>query len=353
MAERALASVRVIDALEPIPNADAIEVATIDGWKVVVKKGEYRVGDKAVYLEIDSWVPFELAPFLVKNAAKPREYMGIQGERLKTIKLRGQISQGLLIDLKTAATYVGMRPGRNLMQKIATCFGIKPKLEGDVTEKLGIIKWEPPLPAELAGKAKGNFPTHLWPKTDEERIQNCFKYLSRRDPEETYEVTVKMDGSSCTLARFEGELRVCSRNLELKIDDDNATNSFVAIAMRYGEQVPDGFAVQGELWGESIQDNLENVKGHHFSVFKVFDVANQKFLLPEERRAFCVEHGFEHVKVLETIAVAPNSVADALAMAEGPSLHAKIREGIVYKSNSDPNHSFKAISNSWLLKTGK
>jgi RNA ligase (TIGR02306 family) len=60
---RKLASIRVIDSIDPIVGADAIEVATVGGWKIVVKKGEFAVGDLAVYLEIDSWVPTELAPF--------------------------------------------------------------------------------------------------------------------------------------------------------------------------------------------------------------------------------------------------------------------------------------------------
>jgi RNA ligase (TIGR02306 family) len=93
---RKLASIRKIADIRPIPDADAIEVAVVDGWKVVVKKGEYSVGDLAVYLEIDAWVPHALAPFLSKGQ-EPREYNGVKGERLRTVKLRGQVSQGLLL----------------------------------------------------------------------------------------------------------------------------------------------------------------------------------------------------------------------------------------------------------------
>ena len=96
---RKLASVRVIDAISVIPGADAIEVATIGGWDVVVKKGEYKPGDIAVYFEVDSWIPTTLASFLTKPGQEPREYKGIKGERLKTVKLRGQLSQGLLLPL--------------------------------------------------------------------------------------------------------------------------------------------------------------------------------------------------------------------------------------------------------------
>ena len=88
-----------IDAVDSIPGADAIEVATVGGWKVVVKKGEFSVGDLAVYAEVDSWIPTELAPFL-SNGKEPRIYNGVLGERLRTVTLKKQISQGLLLPLK-------------------------------------------------------------------------------------------------------------------------------------------------------------------------------------------------------------------------------------------------------------
>jgi RNA ligase (TIGR02306 family) len=96
---RKLATIRRIADIQPIEGADAIEVATVDGWKVVIKKNEFKVGDLAVYLEIDSWIPHELAPFLSKGQ-EPREYNGVKGERLRTIKLRGTTSQGLLLKIE-------------------------------------------------------------------------------------------------------------------------------------------------------------------------------------------------------------------------------------------------------------
>jgi RNA ligase (TIGR02306 family) len=92
---RKLATIRHIDAIDPIPNADSIEVATLGGWKVVVKKNDFTVNDLAIYCEIDSWIPHTLAPYLSKGET-PKVYNGVEGQRLKSIKLRGQISQGLL-----------------------------------------------------------------------------------------------------------------------------------------------------------------------------------------------------------------------------------------------------------------
>lgn len=391
---RKLASIRRIADIQPIEGADTIEVATIDGWKVVVKKGEFKVGDLALYLEIDSWVPHELAPFLSKGQ-EPRVYNGVKGERLRTIKLRGQVSQGLLLktnQLVFAIETKSIGPDSSAVLRIENL-----DHEGaDLTEALGIQKWEAPIPAQLQGQAAGMFPTSLIPKTDQERIQNCFGEIQKRAKrfatekvwntetqtleehpvvvpadfkEPTYEVTMKLDGSSCTIFCWEGELRVCSRNLELKINEENKDNTFVATALKYADSIPDGFAFQGEVMGEGIQGNREGFKGHRFFVFDIFDIKKHEYLTPFERREFLgdlravgitefTHHGGvgfvtpEHVPVLGTDWKAPSSVEEGLALAEGPSITHKIREGLVWKCNEDPSFSFKTISNQFLLKGG-
>lgn len=365
---RKLASIRRIADIQPIEGADAIVVATVDGWKVVVKKDEFKVGDLAVYLEIDSWVPHELAPFLSKGQ-EPREYNGVKGERLRTIKLRGQVSQGLLLPLSMWA------PARRPWTIAEEGFE-----EGtDITEYLGIQKWEAPIPAQLQGQAAGMFPTSLIPKTDQERIQNCFGEIQKRAKrfatekvwnaetqtleehpvavpddfkEPTYEVTMKLDGSSCTIFRWEGELRVCSRNLELKINDENKDNTFVAMALKIGDKIPNGFAFQGEVMGPGIQGNREGFTEHKFFVFDIFDIRNHEYLAPTKRREIRRTFGLDHVPVLGTDWKAPASVEEGLSLAEGPSINHKVREGLVWKCNEDPSFSFKTISNAFLLKGG-
>lgn len=363
---RKLASIRKVTQIKPIEGADAIEAFQVDGWWVVDKKGAHNVGDLVVYLEIDSWVPHELAPFLSKGK-EPSEYNGIKGERLRTIRLRGQVSQGLLLSLRDPVVYKAL-------------LGSNDWYEGqDFTELLGIQKWEPPMPTQLQGKAKGNFPTHLVPKTDQERIQNCFKKIQERakrlptetvwDPvlqrlneqpvvvpedfkEPTYEVTMKLDGSSMTVFRWEGELRVCSRNLELKIEEDNMSNSFVAMAVKIGEKVKDGLAFQGELMGPGIQGNREGFSEYKFFVFDVFDIQRQEYLSPLNRHHVVEFHELDHVPVLGADWKAPATVEEGLALAEGPSINHKTREGLVWKCNEDPSFSFKTISNQFLLKIG-
>lgn len=377
---RKLASIRRIADIQPIEGADAIEVATIDGWKVVVKKGEFVVDDLAVYLEIDSWVPHELAPFLSKGQ-EPRKYNDVKGERLRTIRLRGQVSQGLLLKIDTddGWNYIFSSPSDKHENYFVDLGEVA--IEGDdVTELLGIQKWEAPIPAQLQGQAAGMFPTSLIPKTDQERIQNCFGDIQKRAKrfatekvwnaetqtleehpviipadfkEPTYEVTMKLDGSSCTIFRWEGELRVCSRNLELKINDENKDNTFVAMALEIGNNIPEGFAFQGEVMGEGIQGNREGFKGHRFFVFDIFDIQKHEYLSPVNRRDLCNQLGVEHVPVLGTDWKAPSSVEEGLALAEGPSINHKIREGLVWKCNEDPSFSFKTISNTFLLKGEK
>jgi RNA ligase (TIGR02306 family) len=366
---RKLASIRRIADIQPIEGADAIVVATIDGWKVVVKKDEFNVGDLALYIEIDSWVPHDLAPFLSKGH-EPREYNGVKGERLRTVKLRGQVSQGLLLPFTASmAIKIGAGPGAKF----------EDYAELDLTEYLGVQKWEAPIPAQLQGQAAGMFPTSLIPKTDQERIQNCFGEIQKRAKrfatekvwnsetqtleehtvvvpadfkEPTYEVTMKLDGSSCTIFRWEGELRVCSRNLELKINDENKDNTFVAMALKIGDRVKDGLAFQGEVVGPGIQGNREGFAEHKFFVFDIFDIQKHEYLSPENRRWVAEFHELDHVPVLGNNWTAPESVEAGLALAEGPSINHKIREGLVWKCNENPSFSFKTISNQFLLKGG-
>lgn len=154
---RKLASIKPITHIRPIPDADAIECAIVDGgWPVVVKKGEYQPGDVAIYLEIDSWVPHELAPFLSKGK-EPREYNGVKGERLRTMKFHGQVSQGLLIRVSDVPLHVYAVTNSDTgeayhMDEIVWEIG------EDLTLELGIQKWEPPIPTQLQGQMKGAFP---------------------------------------------------------------------------------------------------------------------------------------------------------------------------------------------------
>lgn len=348
---RKLATIRKIDALTPIEGADKIELATVGGWKVVCQKGLYNEGDLAVYFEIDSWIPHTLAPFLSKGQF-PRVFEGVEGERLKTIKLRGQISQGLLMPLKEIGEVLGLQIYGEIYGDFEDGY--------DMTDLLGIKKWEKAIPAQLAGISRGNFPT-LIPKTDQERCQNLVKEIvSANEAGTKFEITEKLEGSSMTVYRIQGEFGVCSRNMNLKEVKGNAFwDTAIAEDINTKMQNVDpywDFAIQGELVGPGIQGNIYGLKETNFYVFDVYDIQMGSYMKPAARRALIDAMGLKHVPVLSAAAALKDSmgitsVDGLLRYAEGQSILTSIdveREGVVFKE-VEGGFTFKAISNKYLM----
>lgn len=344
---RKLVTIRKIDEIRPIEGADAIEVAILGGWQVVIKKGSSKVGDLVAYAEIDSWIPTDLAPFLSKGK-DPKEFEGVKGERLRTVKLRGQISQGLLIDLFTVAEYC---------KGVVTSDGIEVEnriysLDDDITDLLGVKKWEASMPAQLAGQVKGNFPS-LIPKTDQERVQNISRQINEaRTNGVAFTVEEKLEGSSMTCYLIDGAFGVCSRNLDLKRDE---ANSFWQVAIeqnieqRMRDAGCDNFAIQGELIGPGIQKNIYKLSKLDFYVFDVYDIKAGKYLTPSDRRHLVDILGLKNVPVLET-GVSLGTMQEIIDGADGESVLCKtLREGVVYKAN-DGSMTFKSISGEYLSK---
>jgi RNA ligase (TIGR02306 family) len=342
---RKLASIRRIDELNPIEGADKIEVATVGGWKVVCQKGLYNVGDLAVYFEIDSWIPSAVAPFLTKDGHFPKVFEGVEGERLKTIRLRGQLSQGLLMPIHNdkTGTYLMVYTDETGEYSLTVAEG------DDVSEPLGILKWEKAIPAQLAGISRGNFPT-LIPKTDQERVQNLKKEIAAAQGQ-VYEVTEKLEGSSMTCYVIDGEFGVCSRNLNLKETEGNSFWNAARdndleqkmLARQYD------FAIQGELIGPGVQGNIYKLTKPEFYVFDIYDVKDGEYMNPAARRQLVESLGLKHVPILDDMYVLNDDVEQLLTLAEGKSrMFDTEREGIVFKQN-DGGMTFKAISNKYLL----
>ena len=346
---RKLATVRRIAEINPIPGADKIVRATVDGWQLVTAiDNGFQVGDLVIYCEIDSWIPHAVAPFLSKGK-EPRVFDGIAGERLRTMRMRGQISQGLLLPISAAAEYfVGSKfdEGQELSEFFTP--------GADVTELLGIVKYEAPVPACLAGEVKGMFPSVI-PKTDQERIQNLTtEFEVWKEQGLLWEETEKAEGSSMTVYRYQDYVGVCSRNLDLKRNPDN---SLWATAIRYdleqllastGRQL----AIQGELVGEGIQGNIYQLRGQDFFVYDIYDIDRGDYLLPKERDELMRQWNLRHVPVLRSsVSFAGMTVADVLKSADGKSVlgvNGCLREGVVYKCRTR-RLSFKAISDLYLL----
>ena len=345
--ERKLATIRKIKEINPIEGADAIELAVVDGWQVVVAKNVgHQVGDLVVYCEIDSFLPIEPEfEFLRKSSYKK---MGDQeGFRLKTIKLRGQISQGLILPYSVIP-----------IAQFATAADLPEGM--DVSEMLGIVKYEPPIPAQLAGRVKGSFPSFLR-KTDEERIQNLEKEYTEwtLSSKHQFYATEKLDGSSFTCYIKNGEFGVCSRNMDLLETEDN---TFWAVARKldlenklrsFGKNI----CFQGEMVGSGIQGNHYNMKDQTVFFYNIFLIDEREYVGYDEFRNMLFDLDLACVPVLsypfnfpaDSVAALP-TVSALLRSAEGKSvLNDKVeREGLVIRS-MDRTISFKAISNKFLL----
>lgn len=336
---RKLASVRRIDDVQPIPNADAIEVVTIGGWKVVVKKQDaFKVGDLVCYVEIDSVLP-------------PKEefaFLANSRYRIRTIKLRGQVSQGIVFPLS-------ILPAGDYVE------------DQDVTDVLGVIKYEPAIPAQLRGAVKGNFPSFLI-KTDESRVQNLSKRLHHYQGTPMY-ASVKLDGSSFTVYLKDGEFGVCSRNMDLKEDLNNSywkTARELQVEEKLHQTadllgITGGIAIQGELVGPGIQKNRLGLPKLDIYVFNIFDISARKFVSIGKLKDACNKVGLKHVPIVFEDVPLSTDVLSYVETVNGmvhPIYCLKDIEGLVYRPmvEIDDEHgrlSFKVINNNYLLKHGE
>ncbi len=311
--ERKLASVQRALEILPIENADAIELVRINGWQCVTKKGEFRVGDLGVFLEIDA-IPPDNSTFNFLWSAKD----GTVAERpekfrIRTMKLRGALSQGLFLPL--ASFDLG-----------------EVSVGDDVTEKLGVTKYEPPIPIAGGGDIGGLFPGFV-PKTDEIRVQSAPEVIAEifASP---YAITLKYDGTSATFCvdpRDEHFL-VCGRNYAINDGD----NLYWRIARQYDLEAKlrahPTMAIQGEICGPGIQKNRLDLKQLALFVFNVYNLAERRYLDHDEARAFTSEIGLSAVETLETGDSFGYDLPALLRLAEGKYPGTKNqREGIVVR----------------------
>jgi RNA ligase (TIGR02306 family) len=263
--ERKLASIQRVESIAPIAGADKIVKARVMGWDVVVKKGELAAGDACVFFEIDAILP---------NGPNWAEFMRVRGFRLKTMRLRGVLSQGLALPVSILPEGTPIEIGR------------------DVSSLLGVTKHEPVLPdtREIAGP----FPTRV-PKTDELRLQSALAVLDELRGRDFY-VTTKLDGMSATYLRAsDGAFVACSRNWALAKGPSPIWR--VAEELGLPERLPPGFAVQGELCGPGIQKNRLGLAAPTLFAFSVFEVSAGRFLDHAAMVTWCAELGVATVPV--------------------------------------------------------
>ncbi len=367
---RQLASVQEILNLKPIPGADLIEKAYILGWECVVKKGEFKKGDLCVYFEIDSILP----PEPVFEFMEPRKY------RVKTIKLRKQIAQGLALPIDILKDFgvvhldkytegtdltelIGVKKYDPEAQKERRKLAANPK-QHPLTKKMLQYKWFRKLYFKWNIKQKGNFPKFI-PKTDEDRIQSCPSLL-RKHMDESFYVAEKLDGQSGTYALIEynkfklfktNEFFVCSRNLRKTKNDKDNNWWEIAEKFKIEEKLKTcgykNIAIQGEIVGPGIQSNKYKLQERDFFVFNVFDIDKQEYFPLQKKIQFCNNIGLKLVPIMKDFISfdEDTTVKSIVDMSEGFSeLYKTSREGLVFRRVFNDKISFKVINPKFLLK---
>lgn len=254
-----VATIERIAEINPHPNADALELAKINGWQVCVKKNEFKVNSLCIYITVDS----------ILDDCPQYEFLRSKHFRIKTIKLRGALSQGIAFPISLLKSF-----GHDIVP-------LDDNIEGtDVADFVKAKHYEKPVPANLAGQVKGYRPSYI-KKTDEDNIKSNPGIINELF-DKPYVITLKVDGSSGTFYVKDNLFGVCSRNLELKRDDNNA---FWKVAVKYDLEnkikqyfVNKNIALQGEVYGPGIQDNLLGVSEISFAAFNLFDIDNQVYL---------------------------------------------------------------------------
>lgn len=383
---RKLVTKRTISELKPIEGADNIVAAVVDGWEVVVKKGEFNEGDECVFFEIDSFLPANDPRYEFLHKTGIKQVDGIGRIRLRSVRLRKQLSQGLALPI-------------NLFPEVVS----NDELE-DYSEVLNVTKYERPEPK--APGAAGNFPSWIR-KTDEERIQNIQRTYERDYSDVEFVPTLKLDGTSTTLSfllpnqadkwltdtpdtnesedsvgevssassedvvsnqppkfinvdkdGIVGQFILCSRNLMIRFNPDShytkAVQPYMDALAKMATDLGESIALQGETMGEGIQGNPEQFSKYEFFAFNLYSIDRGEYFSFDKSQELLNKYGIQGVPVLgEPVKVFKEfkTVNDFLTHAEGKSINAQIREGVVWKSvGITPPVSFKAISNEFLLK---
>lgn len=334
---RHLASVQQIVDIQPIPNADSIEVATVLGWHTVVKKGQFQIGDPIVYYEIDSILP-KIPEF---------QFMEEKHYRVRTVKLRGQISQGL-------CTPLSILPEGHY------------DLGDDVTDILGVTKYEKLIPVQLRGRVRGNFPRGI-PKTEELRVQSIPDIVKKYQGY-TFTLTEKANGTSATYFLDEDTgLHCCSRNLDMAPETVHKFNGLaywqIADKMNIEEIIKTlgkDVVLQGEIIGKNINGNQYKLNDIQLKIFNLYDKKNYVYFDQHVLNDTIESFGFPKdwfVPYLGEI-VLDHNVDQIVEMAYGRSVinPEVIREGLVFRASPeiiDPfvgRVSWKCISPTFNLE---
>lgn len=371
--ERKLASIQKIQWIKPIENADKIELAGILGWQVVVRKNEFNINDLIVYFEIDSILP-EKSIF---------EFMRDRKFRVKTIKLRKVLSQGLIISIKDILPKNKYIEG----QDVTDIIGVKkydpePEINYQKINKVKMPFYLKPFKRLIATnnffrkhfgyligiKKTFNFPKFIR-KTDEPRLQSNPEFLDFLTPDRNFFITQKIDGTSGTFYYNNGLYGICSRNLEIfnnKCPRFFQENIYKIISDKYKieeklNELKKNIAIQGEIVGEGIQANKLKLTGLDLFVFNIYDIDKSNYYNFEDFINFCKELGLKTVPILNPKKqfLQKPTIEELLERAKGNYESGNPQEGIVIRPIKEEllhtlgRFSFKVINNDFLLKYGQ
>jgi RNA ligase (TIGR02306 family) len=341
MEKRKLASIQYVHHVTPIEGADRIECVHVLGWQCVANKGQFQVGNTCVYMEVDSFLPVcEHFEFLRSSSFKKSELLG-EGFRLKTQKFRGQISQGLV-------------------QPLSILPEGEYQIGDDVTDLLGIRKWEVEERVTNSGTVVGDFPAGI-PKTDELRVQSYPELIGEFKQVKGYYISTKMDGTSVTMYWKDGHFGICGRNYEYGDDDQCAMWKYAhdhGIPERVAELALPDVAIQGEFCGAGIQKNRLKLVRPEWYVFTVIDLATRRRYPLSKMQELCKQLKLQMVPIEEEKEDFPyDSVDVLLERAKGKYPSGMNKEGIVirplepvYSPTIEGPLSMKVLNNDYLLK---
>lgn len=346
---RKLASIQRVKSVEDIyrrgERADNIVIVKFEdvAWQCVGKRTDFQVGDLCVYVEVSTVLPeHEAFSFMAKA-----------GYKVKSVKMWGQLSQGLPLPLSILSVF-DENLNLNYLQ-----------VGDDVSEIIGVKRLEDLFPAKLGGEQAGVFPTHLLPKTDEDRIQSYPQLLKEIYGKEVV-ATYKMDGTSCSVLNSpEGGLLVCSRNFAMK----EGENVYWRVTKQVGLDkilAKPEFAhlqFQGEIVGAGIQGNPLGLSGFDMYIFNIIDSRTQKPFGILEIEKFCNENGLKFAPVFDLWehfdVTNPQDLIEMLNGERYPFTNS-ILEGVVirpvepfFSVELGKWFSFKVINNEYLLKRGE
>jgi len=334
-----LATIEKITDIQPIDGADFISSASILGYKSVIKKSDFKIGDMVIFIKPDTLVKrAEWNKFLW-----PKKDISPDSEpiRIRCCKFKKSISQGLIISIN------------NLEQR--------DRIEGQgVEEELFITKYIKEIPVQLRGKIKGNFPVYLFPKTDELNILSYPNVLMEFIGKPYY-LTVKYDGTSISFYFDNGVFGVCSRNLEL-LDDDS--NVYWKMAKKYDLQEKltsfnKNLAIQAEIVGPNINGNKVGLFEVQMFVFDIYDLDKKEYYDKFDLQDFCEAMNLERVEVIDSNPSFNYTINELEALAIGYyKNNANLpREGIVlrplepiYSPVLEKRLSVKIMNKNFLLK---